>query len=332
MTTTPADLSTFKKRDAWICRVMGEPLLTVPVRFVAVRLALHHNCAIGRCDPRHQALAKELCISKRSVIRGIATLEKRGWIVVERNVSGTHAGNQILFLDPPTGDTILSPVGVTTVCHPLKGGRVTNSTGTGDKPGMGRVTYAVTPNNNEENSEENSEGKSQTPTSESELFTDASSQNLIPNDLTAERPLRSLSRRKNLKASVVTIDAAFDCFWAAYPKRVARGAARKAFAAAIKAGTDPEEIIEGARRFCTERAGADPRYTAHPATWLNGERWTDESAARPNGSGPVTLDNETGRPIEPQHHAEGDRNYRTGGRPATFSEIAAQREMERRRG
>jgi hypothetical protein len=169
-------------------------------------------------------------------------------------------------------------------------------------------------------------------TQESELFTDASSQNLIPNDLTAERPLRGLPRRKNLKASAVTIDAAFDCFWAAYPKRVAKGAARKAFAAAIKAGTDPEAIIEGARRFCTERIGADPRYTAHPATWLNGERWTDESAVRPNGSGPVTLDNETGRPIEPQHHAEGDRNYRTAGRPATFSEIAAQREMERRRG
>ncbi len=37
-------------------------------------------------------------------------------------------------------------------------------------------------------------------------------------------------------------------------------------------------IIWGARAYATSprRAAADIQYTAHPATWLNGERWADE--------------------------------------------------------
>jgi hypothetical protein len=69
---------------------------------------------------------------------------------------------------------------------------------------------------------------------------------------------------------------AFDEFWQAYPLRKAKGAARHAFDKAIKAGASAAEIIEGAKHYASERAGQDPRYTAHPTTWLNGERWTDE--------------------------------------------------------
>ena len=72
-------------------------------------------------------------------------------------------------------------------------------------------------------------------------------------------------------------------FWATYPRRVGKGAARKAWAKAIKNGADPEHIIWGARRYSTDprRAAADIRYTAHPATWLNAERWTDETEPAP---------------------------------------------------
>jgi hypothetical protein len=69
---------------------------------------------------------------------------------------------------------------------------------------------------------------------------------------------------------------AFDEFWQAYPLRKAKGAAKRAFDKAIKAGASAAEIIEGAKHYASERAGQDPRYTAHPTTWLNGERWTDE--------------------------------------------------------
>lgn len=70
----------------------------------------------------------------------------------------------------------------------------------------------------------------------------------------------------------------FDKFWATYPRRIAKGAARKAWDKALKNGADPEEIIWGARAYATSprRTAADIQYTAYPATWLNGERWTDE--------------------------------------------------------
>jgi len=70
----------------------------------------------------------------------------------------------------------------------------------------------------------------------------------------------------------------FDEFWSAYPRRVGKGAARKAWAKALKNGADPDEVIWGARAYANSprRAEADIQYTAHPATWLNAERWDDE--------------------------------------------------------
>jgi hypothetical protein len=95
--------------------------------------------------------------------------------------------------------------------------------------------------------------------------------------------------------------AAFDRFWAIYPRRVAKGAARKAFAAAIKRA-DVATIIDGARRYASERSGQDQKYTAHPATWLNADRWTDEPA--PVNGAPVI--DQQGNPIaQPQRRHSG---------------------------
>ncbi|MGO9701433.1 MAG: hypothetical protein ACLPX7_19460 [Xanthobacteraceae bacterium] len=98
-----------------------------------------------------------------------------------------------------------------------------------------------------------------------------------------------------------------------YPRHVAKSVARIAFAKAIKAGADPEAVIEGARRYGAERAGQEPRYTAHPATWLRAERWLDEPA-RPNGGGPVI--DEAGNPVEPRPRDRG------GGREAWIEIVA----------
>lgn len=70
-------------------------------------------------------------------------------------------------------------------------------------------------------------------------------------------------------------DPLFAEFWAAYPRKRAKGDARKAWAQALKQGADPAVVIGAARRYAAERAGQDPRYTAYPATWLRGERYAD---------------------------------------------------------
>lgn len=77
----------------------------------------------------------------------------------------------------------------------------------------------------------------------------------------------------------------FEIFWEAYPRRVAKGEARKAWPAAVKAAGGPEPIIEGAKRYAAERRGQDPKFTAHPASWLRAERWGDEPG-RGQRSGP----------------------------------------------
>lgn len=67
----------------------------------------------------------------------------------------------------------------------------------------------------------------------------------------------------------------FDDFWAIYPRKVAKGAARKAWDKAVKRAP-PDTIIAGTRAYADARQGQDAQYTAHPASWLNAERWTDD--------------------------------------------------------
>jgi hypothetical protein len=78
-------------------------------------------------------------------------------------------------------------------------------------------------------------------------------------------------------------EAQFEHFWQVYPRKVAKGRARKAWAQAT-GKADPETIIDGARRYGREQSENDPKFVAHPATWLNGERWLDEPAAGRSGS------------------------------------------------
>lgn len=66
---------------------------------------------------------------------------------------------------------------------------------------------------------------------------------------------------------------AFDRFWQVYPRRAAKGQARKAFAAALRK-VDAATVVAGAERY-RDDPNRDDRYTAHAATWLNGERWDD---------------------------------------------------------
>ena len=90
-------------------------------------------------------------------------------------------------------------------------------------------------------------------------------------------PTRTRPVPKNKPSSSAQLtdnDPDWSAFWAAYPHKVGKGAARKAWKSAIKKA-DPAEIIAGAERYRADR-GRDPKYTAHPSTWLNGERWSDQ--------------------------------------------------------
>ncbi len=76
-------------------------------------------------------------------------------------------------------------------------------------------------------------------------------------------------------------------FWPAYPRKVGKRRALKAFVSARKRAS-LDEILTGLRRYAAERAGEDQQFTKHPEGWLNGDHWTDEPTAKPlpRGSSP----------------------------------------------
>jgi hypothetical protein len=69
--------------------------------------------------------------------------------------------------------------------------------------------------------------------------------------------------------------ARFAKFWTAYPKKVAKGAAERAF---LKVDAVPmETLIAAIKSHCaTDQWSREKgRYIPHPATWLNEKRWLD---------------------------------------------------------
>lgn len=67
----------------------------------------------------------------------------------------------------------------------------------------------------------------------------------------------------------------FDDFWNACPKKVGRGKAEDAYRKACALASQ-ETLIASMGRYAAAQVGTEPKYIAHPATWLNGKRWLDE--------------------------------------------------------
>lgn len=97
---------------------------------------------------------------------------------------------------------------------------------------------------------------------------------LIPIKNLDIKNIRSIGSRTPVHKPVDN-DPAFNAFWDTYPRKVAKGAARRAWAKA-RLRAEAETIIAGAERYRDDPNRTD-EYTAHPATWLNGDRWLDEA-------------------------------------------------------
>ena len=78
--------------------------------------------------------------------------------------------------------------------------------------------------------------------------------------------------------------AAFDAFWAEYPRKEGKGAARKAWLKAVKT-SEADAIQTGLQAQLPKFAATDRKFIPMPATWLNQERWTDEiTNPKPTGT------------------------------------------------
>lgn len=67
----------------------------------------------------------------------------------------------------------------------------------------------------------------------------------------------------------------FANWWNAYPAKVGKGAAEKAYTKA-RTLADADVLLAGVQRYAVKR---DDRPWCNPATWLNQQRWLDEEPA-----------------------------------------------------
>lgn len=82
--------------------------------------------------------------------------------------------------------------------------------------------------------------------------------------------------REYLESKYQVSKPTFDAFWEIYPRKVA-----KKDAARVWARMSSEQRFAATQALPIhirywEAAGRTKETTPHPATWLNGERWTDE--------------------------------------------------------
>jgi phage replication O-like protein O len=109
-------------------------------------------------------------------------------------------------------------------------------------------------------------------------------QKTTPKEICAPQAKRESARKsgtskKNIKAaaiSVLDLQARFSRFYAAYPRKVSRKAAERAFARLAPGDQLLADILAGLERAKASGQWSDPKFTPHPATWLNAEGWRDE--------------------------------------------------------
>ncbi len=112
-----------------------------------------------------------------------------------------------------------------------------------------------------------------------EPSSDLISSDIICNQMISDVPViqsESESKNESESESKSAREDAFDTFWAAYPRKVGKGAARKAFAK-LPADVFPLLVpaVE-AQKQCAQWRKNGGEYIPNPATWLNQERWEDK--------------------------------------------------------
>lgn len=86
---------------------------------------------------------------------------------------------------------------------------------------------------------------------------------------------------KNRKEPSKVLASSFDQFWNAYPRRVAKIAARNVFLSVMLKPNAPslETLLTAVDMYA--KSEIDKKFIAHPATWLRQGRWEDEQQSTP---------------------------------------------------
>lgn len=95
-------------------------------------------------------------------------------------------------------------------------------------------------------------------------------------------PPEQIQNRTDIKKEITKdiTPPSFEEFYMAYPKKIDKLDAIKAYKAALKK-TTAEKILKAAKQYAEERKGEDKKYTKAPAAWLNKGSFDNEPEKEP---------------------------------------------------
>jgi hypothetical protein len=245
------------------------------------------NKETGTARPAQDSLARDLNVSVRTVQRLLDILQPLGLGIAPGDGRGKAS---TYWIDPVTakGEERATPMSPfqekrATSASSFQEKRVTSGARKGRHPVTKKGDTGVAPTLLRRTKEEEPREESDSPPAD--LFVGKKKEAAEEERKTSANSAPSASGQKedrgDRRSATDGAGEAFDRFWAAYPRRKAKEAARKAFAKAVENGTAVETLIAGAQRYAVERNGENPKYTKHPATWLNGGCWEDETPGAP---------------------------------------------------
>lgn len=88
---------------------------------------------------------------------------------------------------------------------------------------------------------------------------------------------------KKQQAAQAQIDAQFNIFWDAYPRKVAKPRCRKIFERVCYGKVAINVLVDAINRYkkTSQWQNEGGTYIPHPSTWLNGRQWEDDIDALP---------------------------------------------------
>lgn len=101
-----------------------------------------------------------------------------------------------------------------------------------------------------------------------------------PKDPTITAQHNTIQGEQTVSSQIDDKTTDFEKWYEAYPKKIGRGQAKRAYTTASKK-TTAEVLLAGAVRVADalRRGTVERQFIPYPASWLNGERWADEEVA-----------------------------------------------------
>lgn len=131
----------------------------------------------------------------------------------------------------------------------------------------------------------------------------------MPDD-DAARPAKSKPASRRRRSTDAEAAEGWAEFWAAYPRKVNRPAALRAWNKLAPGEALREQISRSLAAQLPAFAERESRFIPHAATWINGERWTDEPERPAQSPGTPAHGNESLAQRAERKAREGDERER----------------------